>query len=187
MSDLSTWLDLLAKGDVMIGFHGSCQRLDRFCESKVGQGGDPNSVLGVFLTELVDSAIEYALYDKGDEGYVHVVIAPSKKSLIIESHSDFFGYDMPSEEARAHFINLRERLIREGYDHILLDGFEDPISVALHPQQTKIIARLTPEEAEPLEALEMEGPLILQYLQRRGLLLEGKSHKKAFDFSPSPW
>lgn len=182
------WLTCLHNNQASIGFHGSHQRIERFCSEKIGLGGDPNSALGVFMTELVSSAIEYAYFDKPDQGgFVHIAVTPTRRGFAIESPEDFFGTDMPRMAAFQHFSSLRSQLINEGYDHVAFEGMDDVILVALRPESASIIARLTPEEAEPLEDYQFDGPLIVQYLQKQSLLLPQRTAHREIDYSPSPW
>lgn len=149
---------LVASGQYMVAFHGTSQQLDGFTEEKVGQGADANSTLGVFLTEVPSSSIDYACMDdednEGGQARVYLVALPVGPNYEFSSAEDFFGADeMCQVRTHEQFAELRQQLLVDGFLTASCETGEDVISVALRPEDALILAELDLEQVEELEAL----------------------------------
>lgn len=153
----SELLQKIQSGDYRLAFHGSAQTITAFTEGRVGRGGDRNSALGLFLSEIPDNAAEYAssaLEDgEGNAAYVYVVAIPCTKVLQTRDYDRFFGLDEDGVPTAtyADFAAWRRQLLNEGYDLIEFEGADDVINVCLAPQQAKIVACLSYDQAIELE------------------------------------
>src|SRR5690606_22899516 len=161
---------------IEIGFHGSAQRISAFREDLVGSGADVNSSLGVFSSQLAAVAAEYARTSQesgeGLEPIVHVLSIPTVKKYIMPDNCGFFGLedDMCTHE---DFANFRQELLSLGYDSLEIETGEDIILVALVPEKIRVIAQITPDQAEELDEYALDGESILDTLQCKKLLLCG--------------
>lgn len=149
--------DKIASGQCGLGFHGSARKIDHFSRTKVGQGADPNSALGLFMSHVPLNALEYAESaveaGEGEVAYVYVVAFPTQGKKLDLSSDDFFGIDSEGHyQTREHFIAMRTRLLAQGYDHLECETGEDAISVAMHPDRCSIIAVLNHSHVESIES-----------------------------------
>lgn len=160
-----------------IGFHGSAKKISAFEERFVGIGADVNSALGLYSSQLAGIGAEYArdAYSagEGDEATVHVLAIPSVKTYIMTDISVFFGH---AEDMSTHadFAAFREKLRGNGYDSVQIETGDDVIFVSLAPERVKVLAQLTPEQAEDLDELGFDGEAIYQALRHSYLLMDSK-------------
>lgn len=138
-------------------FHGTAKRFDVFDEAKLGTGLDANSTLGFFFSDCPLDAAEYATTHAerdGGEARVLVVRTLTENPLQDMSYYDFFGFpDGEGEDKdQQHFIELRKKLIADGFDSIDYHDGEQDIFVVLESKRIETVAVLTTQEAFELNA-----------------------------------
>jgi hypothetical protein len=150
-------LHKIQSGEYRLAFHGTAQLIHAFTERGVGRGADRNSALGLFLSEIPDSAADYAqmAYEagEGDAARVYVVAVPCAKAFQTRDYERFFGLDDDHVPTRtfADFSAWRRQLLNDGYDLIEFEGVGDVINVCLAPQRAIVVACLDYEQAIELE------------------------------------
>lgn len=150
-------LQKLEAGEYRIGFHGSAQKIHRFTTAAMGRGGDLNSGLGLFTTEIPENAAEYAQnaaeLGEGEHEHVYVLAIPCSKPYSDIDRDDFYGRDEDGQQLadKASFVALRKSLISEGYDLLEYEGSEDVIAVCLEPEKAIMLAELTADQALQLQ------------------------------------
>lgn len=149
-------LKLLEAGEYRIGFHGSAQKITAFTTGAMGRGGDLNTGLGLFTTEIPANAAEYAQnageLGEGDYEHVYVLAIPCKKPFSDIDRAGFYGCDDGVQlEDKAFFVALRLRLLSEGYDVLEFESSEDVIAVCFEPERAIMLAELTAEQAIELQ------------------------------------
>lgn len=137
-----------------IGFHGSNDFITEFTTDKIGLGGDGNSSLGLFTTEIPEKAAEYAEIAREqvdqDESYIHVLIIPKRKIYKVAEFEEMFEPEGVTD-LKAHFAAVRESLIRQGYDSASYEDGEDVMMVSLLPEQVQILGVLSEDECYELD------------------------------------
>jgi hypothetical protein len=137
-----------------LGFHGSNDYIQDFTTDKIGLGGDGNSSLGLFTTEIPEKAAEYAEIAREqvdqDESYVHVLIIPTRKTYEVADFAEMFEPEGVTDR-KAHFAALRESLILQGYDSASYEDGEDVMMISLLPEQVQILGVLTEDECYELD------------------------------------
>lgn len=160
----------IANGDYQIAFHGTATRTRAFTNERIGFGADANSALGLFLTELPESAVEYAdmavASSEGHEPIIYAVAYPARKTYRFASHEAFYGLDGETTD----FTVFRHQLINQGFDSAEFESGEDVIRICLNPDQALIIAEIGSEQALTLEQAKFDSPMILELLARHGWL-----------------
>lgn len=117
-------------------YHGTAHDFQAFDDSSVGRGSDPNSTLGIFFTDCPATAADYAeLSFVRDQGVsapsvlvVEVELKLKKPFVWNKSVSLLFGEESYD---RQYFAELRESLIKDGYDSIEVETGEAPTTVLL--------------------------------------------------------
>jgi hypothetical protein len=153
-----------------IVFHGTMEKdFSKFTDELIGQGGDPNSCLGIFFAEDPGIAAEYA----GEDGFVIAAIIPEERTIIEDLEHyvvlidevmdkyrkdceengtepldsvDFFetqdDYKICAYFAREHYLSKGIQSLQ--YCSV---GSDDAICVALKSSDVEILKVLTYEEA----------------------------------------
>ena len=169
-------LQKLEAGEYRIGFHGSAQEIHRFTSAAVGRGGDLNTGLGLFTTEIPENAAEYAQnaaeLGEGEHEHVYVLAIPCSKPYSGIERDDFYGRDEDGQQLadKASFVALRKSLISEGYDLVEYEGSDDVIAVCLEPEKAIMLAELSADQALRLqeEGLTLfDGVAILNTLMQK--------------------
>lgn len=161
----------------IILYHGTASAFDAFDGNFEARGVEPNSALGVHLTESAPVAADYATMATADRGAgeptVLVVEAEIRRACVCASREDFFGYCAEEfadalfllgreaaaairREARPRFAEARRKLLAEGCDAVAVDDIGDDLAgvwVVLDPARLRIVGRLSPEEAYEAEDL----------------------------------
>lgn len=152
-------------------FHGTAMQFDHFNPDFASEGEEPNSALGIHLTENAWSAADYAEIAGEDFGAtqptVLIVEVEVERMAVCSSREDFFGYCEEDffvvlgtegvqdiEEKRPLFRAARERLMAEGYDGVCVDDIGDDVDgtwVIFDPSKCRIVGRLTVKEAFQIE------------------------------------
>lgn len=160
-------------GEYQIAYHGTATTITRFTNELMGAGADSNSALGLFLTELPESAVEYAdravKANEGDASVIYAVAYPARKTYRFSSHEEFFGNQDEAEPT--YFSDIRRHLIQEGYDSAEYEGLDDVIRVSLCPDDSVIVASLNADQALTLDSAKFDSPKILSILERKGWFL----------------
>lgn len=162
-----------------IGYHGSAQPITRFTSEGIGKGGDANSSLGLFTSQILSSAADYAemavARGEGIKDHVYVLAIPTKKIFKMDDLNDFYGL---SDDFRTHedFSRLRLSLMESGFEAIEVETGDDVIMVSINPDSTVILAELSADQAFEIEENipEMDGEKIYEWLYDHGLLLSQK-------------
>lgn len=139
-------------------YHGTAHDFPVFDSNFRQRGTEPNSCLGIHLTECPATAAGYAELATRDggagEARVLVVEADVDRVALVTSVSDFMGRDGedPLEFSRpaTDFVDAHFRLTGEGYDAIAVDVADDDLVgawVVLNPDRLRIVGRLTVDEA----------------------------------------
>lgn len=125
-----------------IMFHGSIEELESFSEDKIGKGGDPNSALGIHVTEIPSIAYEYASMQstlEQKEPKLYIVEIDFNKEDFISSSEDFYGCDDEDTHHHEHFKILRKEYMESNIDIVHFEGGEEPSSIVMSPKKAKII------------------------------------------------
>jgi hypothetical protein len=191
-------LKQLEAGEYRIGFHGSAQKITAFTSAGMGRGGDLNTGLGLFTTEIPANAAEYARsaceLGEGNHEHVYVLAIPCKKPFSDIDREDFYGRDADGEQIadKESFVALRENLLSEGYDVLDFETSEDTISVCFEPERAILLAELTAEQAIELQddGLSLfDGVAIFKTILQKhpGQMVAKAEKSRVFDYeSPSP-
>lgn len=190
-------LKLLEAGDYRIGFHGSAQKITAFTSAGMGRGGDLNTGLGLFTSEIPANAAEYAQnageLGEGEYEHVYVLAIPCKKPFSDIDRAGFYGRKDGEQLAdKASFVALRARLLSEGYDVLDFETSEDVISVCFEPERAILLAELTADQAIELqeEGLSLfDGVAILKTILEKHpdqLVAQTKKSRVADLDSPVP-
>jgi hypothetical protein len=155
-----------------IGFHGSNDYIQEFTTEKIGLGGDGNSSLGLFTTEIPEKAAEYAEIAREhldqDESYIHVLIVPTRKTYAVADFEEMFEPE-GADDVKGHFAALRESLIQQGYDSASYEDGEDVMMVSFLPERVQILGVLTEDECYELDedlTSRCDGPKMLNLLMK---------------------
>lgn len=140
-------------------YHGTAAVFDRFDETSIGRGTDPNATLGVFFADYPDQAAVYAeIAEERDE------VVSSPQILVVAAEvldtwwweqdiGTFLGND--ENFGKAQFAALRHQLLEAGYHAVECDTGEEAITVILDPQRLTILDHLSIEESYALrEAMD---------------------------------
>lgn len=145
-------------------YHGTAQNFALFDTHYTLRGREPNSGLGVHLTDNPGLAAHYArLAAKdvhGGEPVVLCVEAELKKIGIVSSMIDYIGRDPEVDDVtlgrtREEFVSVRLELQAAGYDGVtILDAPRADLSncwAIFDATKLSIVNGMSPEEAEKLE------------------------------------
>jgi hypothetical protein len=152
-------------------YHGTAHDFPAFDKNFDVRGSDPNSALGIHLSEYPGIAAEYAGMSARDvyarRPVVLVVEADVERAIVCGGREEFFGYDpMEVDELtgdweavsgplRHKFMFLRMKLMADGFDAVACDDIGDDLAggwVVFDPARLRIVGRLTLEEAYESEA-----------------------------------
>lgn len=132
-----------------IMFHGSIADIKHFSEEMIGKGGDPNSALGLHVTEVPSISFQYAdlqsVLEK-KEPRIYILEIPFEKEDFIFSSEDFYGCDDEDTHVHEHFIELRKEYINNEIDIVHFEGGEEPSSIVMKPESVKILSCIIGKE-----------------------------------------
>jgi hypothetical protein len=145
-------------------FHGTAHDFEGFDRRYALRGSEPNSALGIHLTERPYVAADYAELAARDrhagEPRVLVVEVDICRAALVDSVEEFLGrpHDMPLDpegtRTREEFVAARHELEALGFEAVALDtAMEDLVGtwVVFDPEKVRIVGRLTVDEAIELE------------------------------------
>lgn len=151
-------------------YHGTAHDFEAFDRHFTLRGTEPNSALGIHLTESPAIAADYAELAARDrhagEPRVLVVEAEIERAALIGSVEDFLGrpMDLPlgceGARSREDFVAARMELEAKGFDAVALDTAIDDLVgtwVVFEPSRVRIAGSLSVDEAWVLEE-ENAGP-----------------------------
>lgn len=151
-------------------YHGTAHAFDLFDGRFTSRGVDPNSGLGIHLTEQPSVAADYAEIATKDAGagqpVVLVVEAEITKMVLTSDATEFLGYepgffDPDTNISREDFVAARHTLQSEGFDGVAVDECSQAdVSgtwVIFDPDRLRIVGRLTLEEAVEAEPADAFG------------------------------
>lgn len=146
-------------------YHGTAGAFSAFDEHYTLRGSEPNSGLGVHLTERPELAARYAELAMGDahavRSIVLVVEAEVERAALLSSASDYLGrdpevFDAAWNRTREEFVARRHELEAEGFHAVVADEVEmDDVSgcwAVFDASRLTIVGRMTPEEALGIDA-----------------------------------
>ena len=150
-------------------FHGTAHEFTAFDDRFVLRGNDPNSALGIHLTEDPSTAAQYSRLAArdihGTTPKVIVVEAEVRQIGLVSDPADYLGRDPDFEDrendaTRVQFIERRFELIDLGFDGLCMEESpRDDLTgawVIFDPNNLTIVKTMTLEEAEAF-AEEYEG------------------------------
>lgn len=144
-------------------FHGTASPLNKFSEDSIGLGYDPNSALGIHVSDCPLYASGYASKAAALNGdaqpRVYVIIYQPNNIHYIHHYDEFYGCEDDGTNTKDHFRELRSDLIEDECNLVEFDvDDDDPISTILNPDKAKIVLSLTVEQAISLgeEFIEKE-------------------------------
>lgn len=146
-------------------YHGTANSFESFDEHFTLRGSEPNSGLGVHLTERPDLAAHYAVLAArdlhGGDPVVLVVEAELSRVALVSSAADYLGrdieiFDVETNRSREEFVARRHELQGQGFDAVATEETElDDVSgcwAVFDPNCLAIVCRLPLQAAEGLEA-----------------------------------
>jgi hypothetical protein len=155
----------------IILYHGTAHAFSAFDDRFVRRGTEPNSALGIHLTENPGLAAEYALratHDcHGGEPRVLIIEADVSRVGLVASAADFLGrdpeiFDVKTNRSHSEFVARRFELLGEGFDAIATSETEledcSGCWIVLEHTKLSIIGQMTVEEAEALELVDIHFP-----------------------------
>lgn len=148
-------------------YHGTARDFAAFAEP--GSGHEPNSALGIHLTECPAVAAEYALTAGRDRNAgrprVLVVEAEVSRVAVTSLRSQYLGTCPATGEqvaTRADFAALRDELARQGFDAATTDcEHEDLLGchAVFDPAGLTIVGEIATEAAMEMDGAPCDGPL----------------------------
>lgn len=145
-------------------YHGTAHEFPEFTADFTLRGGEPNSALGIHLTESAANAAEYArlaaMDVHGGVPRVLIVEADISKVALVGSAADYLGrdpeiFDVETNRTRIEFVERRHELAAQGFDAVATSETElsevDGCWAVFDPSRLKIIGTMPIEEAEELE------------------------------------
>jgi hypothetical protein len=146
-------------------YHGTASNFTEFDPHYTLRGSEPNSGLGIHLTERPELAARYAVLATkdihGGEPVVLVVEADVKKIGMVTRVDDYLGREVNSNvfedtRTREEFVLKRLELQAAGFDGVATDtSIHDDLSgcwAIFDASKLSVVARLSVAEASELEA-----------------------------------
>lgn len=166
-------------------FHGTAQDFTAFDDRFTLRGADPNSGLGIHLTEHPSVAADYASLAMKDVGAkeprVLVVEVDASRMALVSDVEEFLGYepgffDPDTNVSREDFVAARHTLQTEGFDGVTVDQCSmDDITgtwVFFDPSRLKIVGSMSLDVAYDADQSEYEGVIF----ETRTLFPDGTTH-----------
>jgi hypothetical protein len=152
-------------------YHGTAHAFPAFDSQFVRRGTEPNSALGIHLTENPALAAEYAqraTHDShGGKPRVLIVEAEVSKAALVRSAADFLGrdpeiFDVETNRSHSEFVARRFELLDEGFDAITTEEteLEDCCGcwIVLEHSNVTIVGEMAIEEAQEFELDDVHFP-----------------------------
>lgn len=152
-------------------YHGTAHAFPAFDDQFTRRGTEPNSALGIHLTENPALAAEYAeraTHDRnGGEPRVLIVEVDVTRIGLVASAADFLGrdpeiFDVETNRSHSEFVARRLELIDEGFDGIATGETEledcSGCWIVFDPAKVSIVGEMTVEQAEELELDDFHFP-----------------------------
>jgi hypothetical protein len=153
----------------IILYHGTARDFTEFDTHFTLRGSEPNSALGIHLTESPSIAADYARLAAKDghagEPRVLIVEAEVSKVGIVGSAADYLGrdpeiFDVETNRSRVEFVERRLELQDMGFDAVATEETEmldvSGCWAVFDPATLSIIGSMSVEAAEELDAQEMD-------------------------------
>jgi len=151
-------------------YHGTAHEFEAFDDRFAMRGSEPNSGLGIHLTQSPALAAEYAEKSARDHHAtrprVLVVEADIRKAALCTSRDAFIGrsededFDFDLMTTREEFVAERLRLQAEGYDAMALDCEAADLTecwAVFDPRSLTIVGELSIEQAYDAESSDADG------------------------------
>lgn len=143
-------------------YHGTAHRFPAFDDRFALRGTEPNSALGIHLTECPALAADYADLAARDNRAGHPIVlivdAEIERVAVCTSAKDYLGRDPddPFETTRpaSDFVAARLRLQDQGYDAVVSDcGLDDLAScwAVFDPGRLSIVSAIDLKAARDLD------------------------------------
>jgi len=146
-------------------YHGTARSFSEFAPDYTLRGSEPNSALGIHLTECPANAAEYARKATGDlhgsQAKVLIVEVDVAKVAVIDSAADYLGrdpevFDVETNRTRSEFVERRLELQAMGFEAVATSETElsevDSCWAVFDPARVRIVGELSPDEADEMEA-----------------------------------
>lgn len=147
----------------MLFFYGTTDKINEFLQQKRNKmdGNDPKSTLGIHFSGSPEVASKYAYLKetlnktigKKVEPIVYVVDYFYKNEDYVYSSEDFYGIEEEKTNNHQYFANLRNECLEDGIDLLHFEDGEEPISLALKPENISIKTTLTIKQAQIIDKL----------------------------------
>lgn len=150
-------------------YHGTARPFTEFASDYTLRGSEPNSALGVHLTDSPSIAADYARLAAKDgpagEPTVLIVEAEVSKVGLVGSAADYLGrdpefFDVETNRTRVEFVERRLELQDMGFDAVATEGTEllevCGCWAVFDPRSLSIIGQMSVEAADELDAQEMD-------------------------------
>ncbi|NTF18179.1 hypothetical protein G6L37_07150 [Agrobacterium rubi] len=145
-------------------YHGTARAFTEFTADYTMRGSEPNSALGIHLTECPVNAAEYARKAASDlhGSSPRVLIAEVDvgKIAVVDSAADYLGrdpevFDPDTNRTRSEFVERRLELQAMGFDAVATSETElsevDSCWAVFDPARIRIIGEMSVEEADDLD------------------------------------
>lgn len=146
-------------------YHGTAYGFDAFDGRFTLRGSEPNSGLGIHLTEYPGTAAAYAELAArdvhGERPRVLVLDVDIGKAALVDSAEAFLGrgvddaFDFDGNRTREEFVEARLRLQSEGFHAVAVDSPIEDICGAwcvFDPSRIEIVGEMSVDEAQELDA-----------------------------------
>lgn len=150
-------------------YHGTARQFTEFASDYTLRGSEPNSALGVHLTQSPSIAADYARLAAKDwhagEPRVLVVEACVSKVGLVGSAADYLGrdpeiFDVETNRTRVEFVERRLELQAMGFDAVATEETEMPdVSgcwAVFDPVRLSIVGDMSLAAAGELDEYEMD-------------------------------
>ena len=154
-------------------YHGTARPFSEFAPDFTLRGSEPNSALGIHLTECPANAAEYARMAArdlhGSHARVLIVEVDVSKVAVVDSAADYLGrdpeiFDVEANRTRSEFVERRLDLQARGFEAVATSETEmsevDSCWAVFDPARIRIIGEMSPDEAdemEPDEGFQFDG------------------------------
>lgn len=145
-------------------YHGTAHEFEAFDGRFALRGSEPNSALGIHLSEYPGTAAGYADLaardTHGSRPRVLVLDVEIARAAVLSSAEQFLGrrLDAPfeaQEVTREEFVAARHRLEAEGFHAVVVDSPVEGLCgtwTVFDPACIRIIAEMSVEEAEDMDS-----------------------------------
>ena len=145
-------------------YHGTARDVEGFDRHYALRGSEPNSALGIHLTDCPDNAAFYAELAARDahagKPRVLVVEAELSKVGIVRDAADYLGrdpdfFDVETNRTREEFVGRRLELQDQGFDAVATEETElEEVSncwAVFDPEKLRVVGEMTLAEVDAMD------------------------------------